>query len=65
MKALSLIAVFFAVFMILLGIITHPQEGVLSDAVIIAGSLIGIFVATVWIIIFVKGKSTGKGETNF
>lgn len=56
MKALSLIALFFAAFMIFLGISTHPQQGTLSNAVIIAGSLIAIFVAVVWIIKFVNER---------
>ena len=57
MKALSFIAIIFAVFLILLGITSKDASGnVLGNAVIIGGALILVFVAVIWAIIFIKEK---------
>jgi amino acid transporter len=57
MKAVSLIAIVFAAFLIFMGISSRNASGkVLSNAVIIGGVLIAALVLTVWIIMFFKEK---------
>jgi hypothetical protein len=57
MKALSLIAVVFAAFLIFLGVSSRDASGrVLGNAVIIGGVLIFVTVAVIWAIIFIKEK---------
>lgn len=56
MKALSLIAVVFAAFLIFLGISSRKTAGTLSNAVIIGGAVIAGFVAIIWAITFIKEK---------
>ncbi len=59
MKPLSIIALFFAAFLIFLGISSRQASGGLSYAVMVAGFLILIFLAVVWGIYFVKQKKNG------
>ena len=54
MKALSLVAVVIAAFLIFTGISSRETAGVLSNAVIFIGALIIFFVALVWAITFFK-----------
>lgn len=56
MKPLSLIAFLLAAFLIFLGYSARISSGGLSYAVMIAGFLILIFLAIVWVIYFVKEK---------
>lgn len=57
MKALSLIGLVFAAFLIFLGISSKKASGdVLSNAIIIGGAIIGVFVIVVWVIMFIKEK---------
>ena len=56
MKALSTIALIFAAFLIFLGISSRKASGGLSNAVAIAGFLIVIFVAVIWLITFIKER---------
>lgn len=57
MKALSLIAIVVAAFLIFLGYSSKTAAGgVLSNAVIVGGVLIVVFVAVVWLVIFIKEK---------
>jgi 4-amino-4-deoxy-L-arabinose transferase-like glycosyltransferase len=56
MKALSLIAIVFAAFLIFLGISSREKSGALSNAVIIGGALIAVLVAIIWAITFIKEK---------
>lgn len=57
MKALSLIALVFAAFLIFLGVTSRAASGnVLGNAVIIGGALIAVVVAVIWAIILVKEK---------
>lgn len=57
MKALSLIAIIFAAFLIFLGVSTRQSAGnVLGNAVIIGGSFIAVIVAIVWALILIKEK---------
>ncbi|MBA2736114.1 MAG: hypothetical protein H0U50_04905 [Pyrinomonadaceae bacterium] len=56
MKALSLIALFFAAFLIFLGISSRKTSGTLSNTVIIGGAVIAGFVAIIWAITFIKEK---------
>lgn len=57
MKALSLIAIVFAAFLIFLGISSRKSAGnTLGNAVIIGGAVIAVFVAVIWAIIFIKEK---------
>ena len=62
MKALSLIAIVFAAFLIFLGISSRKAAGnTLGNAVIIGGGVIAVFVAVIWAIIFIKERK-GKGR---
>jgi len=57
MKALSFIGLVFAVFLIFLGVSSRNAAGtVLSNAIIIGGSLIALFVFCVWLILYFKEK---------
>jgi hypothetical protein len=58
MKPLSLIALFIAVALLILGVTTRGQgsERVLSNAIIAAASFILVIVAFVWISAFLKNK---------
>ena len=57
MKALSLIAIVFAAFLIFLGVSSREASGrVLGNAVITGGVLILVIVAVIWAIIFIKEK---------
>lgn len=57
MKALSLIAIIFAGFLIFLGISSINTAGdVLSYAVILGGVVIAVFIIIVWILMFIKEK---------
>ncbi len=62
MKTLSLIAVFFAAFLIFVGFDTRATAGVLSYAVIFLGALIAIFIAIIWTIAFFKEKKERESE---
>ncbi len=62
MKALSLIAIFFAAFLIIVGFTSITTAGVLSYAVIFLGVVITIFVAIIWIIAFFKEKKERESE---
>ncbi len=63
MKALSLIAIVFAAFLIIVGFTSRTTAGVLSYAVIFLGVVIAIFVAIIWTIAFFKEKK--ERESNF
>jgi membrane protein DedA with SNARE-associated domain len=56
MKPLSIIASIFAAFLIFLGFYARQSSGGLSYAVMIAGFLILIFLAVIWILFWVKEK---------
>ncbi|MGI8788210.1 MAG: hypothetical protein ACR2HG_10665 [Pyrinomonadaceae bacterium] len=65
MKALSLIALTFAAFLIILGWSSENTAGdVLGKAVIIGGVLIAAFVAVAWILMFIKEKREKDSESN-
>lgn len=57
MKPLSIIAFLFAAFLIFLGIFSRQSSGGLSYAVLIAGILILIFLAVIWILYLKKEKA--------
>jgi len=66
MKALSLIAVVFAAFLIFLGVSSKNTAGnVLSNAIIVGGAIIVVFVVVVWIIMFIKEKKKKEGDSDF
>ena len=66
MKALSLIAMVFAAFLIILGLSSRQTAGnVLSNAIIIGGALIAAFVIIVWIIMFFKEKKNSDKDADF
>jgi hypothetical protein len=55
MKALSFIGLVIAGALILLGISTRQNAGsVLSNAIIVGGGIIAVFVVGVWIAVYVK-----------
>ena len=57
MKALSLIAIVFAAFLIFLGITSRVTSGrILGNAVVTGGVIIAVVVVVVWIIMFIKEK---------
>ena len=57
MKALSLIGLVFAAFLIYLGISSKSGAGnVLGNTVLVGGVIIASFVIIVWIILFIKEK---------
>ena len=59
MKALSLIAIFFAAFLIFLGVTSKRNAGeALGNAVITGGVIIAVVVTVVWIIMFLKKKKS-------
>ena len=61
MKALSLIAIVFAAFLIYLGITSRVTSGrILGNAVVAGGAIIAALVVAVWIIMFVKEKKEKK-----
>jgi len=61
MKALSLIAIVFAAFLIYLGITSRVSSGrILGNAVVAGGVIIAALVVAVWIIMFVKEKKEKK-----
>ena len=62
MKALSLVAIFFAAFLIFLGFSSRETSGVLSDAVIFLGALIAVFVAIIWLLAFFKKKKNREED---
>lgn len=57
MKPLSIIAFLFAAFLIFLGIFSRQSSGGLSYAVLVAGILILIFLAVIWILYLKKEKA--------
>ena len=57
MKPLSIIAFLFASFLIFLGVSSRQASGGLSYAVLIAGILILIFLAVIWILFLKKEKA--------
>lgn len=66
MKALSLIAIVFAAFLIFLGFSSKNTAGeVLSNAIIIGGAIIGVFVIVVWIVMFNKEKKKKDNDSDF
>lgn len=65
MKALSLVGVALAIFFIFLGIASRATAGVLSNAVIVMGAIIIIFVCLVWTITLVKEKRKKENKTDF
>jgi len=66
MKALTLIALVFAAFLIFLGLSSRQTAGnVLSNAIIIGGAIIAAFVIIVWIIMFFKGKKNSDKDADF
>jgi hypothetical protein len=57
MKALSFIGIVFAAFLIFLGFSSKQTAGaVLSDALVVGGSIIAVFLIIVWIIMFFKNQ---------
>jgi hypothetical protein len=61
MKALSFIGLVFAAFLLFLGFSSRSAAGgVLSNALIVGGVIIGGFVLIVWIILFLKEKKKSK-----
>lgn len=57
MKALSLIAIVLAAFLIFLGFSSRQTAGnVLGNAIIIGGVLIAVLVVLVWLIVFIKER---------
>ncbi len=65
MRALSLIAGILGAFLIFVGIITKKTSGVLSNAVVIGGSIIILFIIVVWAVVLLKAKRESKGENDF
>jgi len=66
MKALSLIALVFAAFLIFLGVSSKNTAGnVLSNAIIVGGAIIVIFVIVVRVIMFIKEKKNTEGDSDF
>jgi hypothetical protein len=58
MKALSLIGIVFAAFLIFLGFSSRKTAGgVLSDALVVGGSIIAGFLIIVWVIMFFKERN--------
>jgi hypothetical protein len=58
MKALSLIGIVFAAFLIFLGFSSKQTAGaVLSDALVGGGAIIAGFLIIVWVIMFFKEKN--------
>lgn len=61
MKALSLIAIVFAAFLIFLGISSRVTSGrILGNAVVAGGVIIAATVVAVWIITFIKKKKENQ-----
>ncbi|HEX8397984.1 MAG TPA: hypothetical protein VGB02_09035 [Pyrinomonadaceae bacterium] len=57
MKPLSLIALFMAAGLLIMGFVGRSGSGrILSNAVIVAASFIIVMVAAVWIIAFLKNR---------
>ena len=66
MKALSLIGLVFAAFLIFLGVSSKNTAGnVLSNAIIVGGAIIGVFVIVVWVIMFIKEKKKKEVDSDF
>ena len=65
MKALSLIAAILGAFLIFIGISTKKASGALSNAVIIGGALIILFIIIVWAVMKIKEKREKQGENDF
>lgn len=66
MKALSLIGLVFAVFLLALGYTSRKTAGdVLGIAVMIGGACIGLFVIGVWIILYIKEKKEKENGSDF
>ncbi len=66
MKALSLIGLVFSAFLIFLGFSSKSTAGgVLSNAIIVGGVIIGVFVVVVWIIMFIKEKKNKEDDSGF
>jgi hypothetical protein len=58
MKALSVIGIVFAAFLIFLGFSSKQTAGaVLSDALIVGGAIIAVFLIIVWVFMFFKERS--------
>ncbi len=64
MKALSLVALVFAAFLIFLGYSSRATAGVLGDAVIFIGVVIAVFVGIIWLIAFFKEKGNRKNDSD-
>ena len=65
MKALSLIAGFFAAFLIILGVTSRENNGdVLGFAAIIGGVLILIFISAVWILASIKKNKSQEEDSD-
>jgi len=66
MKALSLIALVFAAFLIFLGVSSKNTAGnVLSNAIIVGGAIIATFVIVVRVIMFIKEKKKKESDSDF
>jgi amino acid transporter len=66
MKALSSIGLVFAAFLIFLGFSSKKTAGnILSDAIIVGGAIIGVFIIVVWIIMFIKEKKKKEDDSDF
>lgn len=63
MRALSLIGLVFAAFLIFLGVRSRGSAGgVLGNALVVGGAIIAVFVAAVWLTLFIKEK--GKKDSD-
>ena len=61
MKAFVLVGIIFSAFLIILGIISIEKAGdVIAYASIVAGGLVFLFVAAIWIISLIKEKEERK-----
>lgn len=56
MKALSLIGMTLAAFLIILGFLSRATAGILSNALIIGGAIVMVFLAIIWMISFLENK---------
>lgn len=57
MKPLSLIALFIAAMMLIMGVASRSDSGrILSNAAIVVALFIIVFVAAVWIAVFLKNR---------
>ena len=66
MRALSFIGAVFAAFLIFLGVSSKNEAGgVLANALIVGGAIIGGFIVIVWIILFIKEKKDSDKNSDF